>query len=168
MVATAARSLATCMPASPAAAKDANPLTEIYRGTGMARRSKGRPTSEYVQLKKPTIRKKAPKPSYEIVIDLGAKLGLCRRCTCPVHEADITDGYAEKCDNGEFECLQASFEDSCREYASNHPEDVAAHATLPWQQQSEDADAAAAGDETAAAEADEVAPEAEAPAEDGA
>lgn len=130
----------------------------------MARRSKGRPKSEYVQLKRPTIRKKAPKPSYEIVIDLGAKLGLCRRCTCPVHEADITDGYAEKCDNGEFECIQASFEDSCREYASNHPEDVVAHATLPWQQ-SKEADAAAGAGE---AEGDEAAPEAETPAEDDA
>ena len=106
-------------------------LDEIYRGTGLAKRSVGRPKGEFIQLKRPTIRKRAPKPSFEIVLDLGKKLGLCRRCTCPVHEADITDGYAEACDNGEWECIQAKFEDTCREYAMNHPAAVAMHATLP-------------------------------------
>ena len=109
------------VPASLKSPDGGSALDEIYRGTGLAKRSAGRPKGEFIQLKRPTIRKRAPKPSFEIVLDLGKKLGLCRRCTCPVHEADITDGYAEACDNGEWECIQAKFEDTCREYAMNHP-----------------------------------------------
>ena len=108
-----------------------NPLDEIYRGTGLAKRSAGRPKGPFVQLKRPSVRK-ARKPTFEVVLDLGKKLGLCRRCTCPVHEADITDGYAEALDNGEWECIQAKFEDTCREYAASHQTAVAMHATLPW------------------------------------
>ena len=67
------------------------------------------------------------------MLDLGAKLGICRRCTCPVHEADITDGYAEVCtDNpAQFECLQSAYADSCLEYGTGHPEDVAAMRAAP-------------------------------------
>ena len=105
------------------------PVVDIFRGTGIARRTGGRPKSEYVQKRRPSIRKKI-KPSVEIILDLGARLGDCRRCTCPVHEADITDGYAEKCDDafGGFECLQASYASSCSDYAKEHPEAVQAAA----------------------------------------
>ena len=99
------------------------PRAVLYAGTGIAKRSKGPFKTEYSLTRKPTNRK--PKKVEEI--DLGAKLGICRYCTCPVHEADITDGYAEACEGGTgFECIQIKFADSCREYAANHPEDVAA------------------------------------------
>lgn len=61
-------------------------------------------------------------------MDLGAKISNCWRCTCPVHEADVTDGYAEACadGSGRYECLQAKWADACKEYADSHPEEVAA------------------------------------------
>ena len=101
---------------------------------------------------------------HEIVLDLGKKLGICRRCTCPVHEADTTDGYAEAVDELTFECIQAKWEESCRQYASEHPADVAAHATMPHQAVAEPSDsnqpdACEAGDDAASpATADAAAP----------
>ena len=114
-----------------AAKKEA--LRAMYKGTGIAKRSAGLPLSEYIQKKRLPVRKKekAPKPTVEYVLDLGKKLGTCWRCTCPVHEADITDGYAEACDIydvplHDFECKQSEYADSCAEYAASHPEEVAA------------------------------------------
>jgi hypothetical protein len=98
---------------------------EIFSGTAMARRTGGTPKSEYIQKRKPTIRKKTSKPTVEYVLDLGQKLGACWRCTCPVHEADIADGYAEACAQG-FECIQSLYADSCQEYAASHQAEVAA------------------------------------------
>ena len=51
-------------------------------------------------------------------------------CTCPVHEADIADGYAEVCtdDPNSFECIQRSFAASCKQYKDEHPQEVAAAA----------------------------------------
>ena len=103
-------------------------VIELFRGTGIARRSAGMPKSEYIQKKRLPVRTKAPKPKVEYVLDLGKKLGTCWRCTCPVHEADITDGYAIACEDGmhEYECKQDEYADSCAEYAASHPEEVAA------------------------------------------
>lgn len=111
-------------PALSAAAAVTTPSrADIYRGTGIAKRSGGRPLTEYIQKRRPS--KSRAKKVVE-VLDLGAKLGICRRCTCPVHEADITDGYAEKCADWGFECIQTGFADSCAEFAQSHTEEVAA------------------------------------------
>ena len=71
-------------------------------------------------------REKRAKPGYEVVLDLGAQIGLCANCTFPVHEADITDGYAEACVDGGYECIQSKYADTCAEYAESHKEEVAA------------------------------------------
>ena len=99
-----------------------------FKGTGFARRTGGRPLTEFIQKRRPSGRKK--KRTFEVMIDLGAKLGACRRCTCPVHEADIADGYAEVCtdDPNSFECIQRSFAASCKQYKDEHPQEVAAAA----------------------------------------
>ena len=98
------------------------------RSRAQASRTGGRPLTEYIQKRRPSARKK--KRTFEVMIDLGAKLGACRRCTCPVHEADIADGYAEVCtdDPNSFECIQRSFAASCKQYKDEHPQEVAAAA----------------------------------------
>lgn len=50
------------------------------------------------------------------MLDLGVRLGDCVNCSYPVHEADITDGYAEACEGG-YRCAQPAYTDSCREHA---------------------------------------------------
>ena len=114
-------------PAVCAQLPEAPSRAELFLGTGIARRTGGKPKTEYIQKRRPTIRKQKVKPSVEYVLDLGAKLGICWRCTCPVHEADITDGYAEACEGWTgYECLQSKYADSCLEYAESHPAEVAA------------------------------------------
>ena len=49
-----------------------------FKGTGFARRTGGRPLTEFIQKRRPSGRKK--KRTFEVMIDLGAKLGACRRC----------------------------------------------------------------------------------------
>ena len=41
-------------------------------------------------------------------------------------DGSATDGYAEACADGGFECIQEKWADSCLEYAQNHKEEVAA------------------------------------------
>ena len=98
---------------------------ELYRGTGIGKRSGGRPKGQYIQMRRPSKSRAKKVVEEEVVLDLGAKLGICKRCTCPVHEADITDGYAIQCPEGGFECFQDTYADSCAEYAANHQSDVA-------------------------------------------
>jgi hypothetical protein len=143
------------------AAAVAAAVKAAYRGTGIARRTGGRPLTEYIQKKRPSNRKKAK--AFDEPLDLGAKMGACRRCTCPVHEADITDGYAEQCADGTYECLQEKYADSCQEYKESHPEDVAAAAAAGLIMT--DMAAAAAAAEEAAEEAAEDAEEETAAAE---
>ena len=119
------------MSVAPLATATPVPRSELYRGTGIAKRSLGRPLTDFIQKRRPSTSRKK-KFVEEVVIDLGAKLGICRRCTCPVHEADITDGYAEACAEGGFECIQEKWSDSCKEYAEGHREDVANLADPAW------------------------------------
>lgn len=101
-------------------------VREAYRGTGIARRTGGLPATEYILKRRPTQRQQ--KVTHEVVLDLGAKLGICWRCTCPVHEADITDGYAIICEDGSgrMECKQDPYAENCAEYRETHLEEVAA------------------------------------------
>ena len=89
--------------------------SELYRGTAIAKRSAGRPLTEYILKRRPSQSRKK-KIVEEEPMDLGAKISNCWRCTCPVHEADVTDGYAEACadGSGRYECLQAKWADACR------------------------------------------------------
>lgn len=155
---------AACKP-PPTADERAERLTILrvaYRGTGLVKRTGGFPTSEYIQKKRKPVREKAKKPTFEIVLDLGKKLGLCRRCTCPVHEADITDGYAVAVDSEAetYECKQTNddgtnaYADSCAEYAAGHPEDVAKAIAEGWLLKPAEEPAAAEGDASAAAGAE--------------
>ena len=105
------------------------------------------------------------KQTFEVVLDLGAKLGTCWRCTCPVHEADITDGYAIVCEDGSgrMECKQDPYAENCKEYRETHPEEVAAMEKAAAESaaaaEAEGAPAAPAqGDETADATAEAAAP----------
>jgi hypothetical protein len=143
-------------------------LRMAYKGTGFCKRSASVPLSEYIQKKRKPVREKAKKPTFEIVLDLGKRLGACRRCTCAVHEADITDGYAEAVEGCQevFECKQSEYADSCAEYKSTHPDEVAAVAAagLLMEEKETPDGVAAAGEKDAADEAGEPSADAQAEA----